>query len=308
MNEIDRILANIDKDSDDDLFPETETQEKQSSEISTLIDSLDKTTVSEPEVAGKDRPVEIDTSTKPPEVEAEHIDSVLKGTKTWNRKEPYIIPIDHKARAADAANLQKSFHFVDAPMNPDVLKLKIKQEIVTFFRRPNDHITDRYADFIYKNIITEIEEIVDQFELDSNAEKLFLYHIGPLTIYKIIKEKFNQGRYGYCYKYLPDNKAVKYFPEEFIKEIVLKWFEENINTLDIPFDSIQKYEEIKKIVLQKYQTDLRLFNARLEQLNLKVGLDKTISRSKLFQLKGIQWFGYHKIEIYKRFLGNMIFT
>jgi hypothetical protein len=168
-------------------------------------------------------------------------------------------------------------------------------------------VTDRYQEFIYKNIITAEQEISHNFKLEGNHDKLFMYHIGPLTVYKYIKDKFNNNKYGYCYKYLPGNKAARFFPDEFIKEIVLKWFEQNINTLDLPFDSIQKYEEIKTIVLGKYHDDLRIFNARLEQLNAKLGLDKTISRVKLFQLKGDSWFGHLTLEIYRRFLGTSIF-
>ena len=149
--------------------------------------------------------------------------------------------------------------------------------------------------------------VAKNFKLDAATEKLFIYHAGPLTLYKYIREMFSNKKYGYCYKYLPGNKASRFFPEEFIKEIVMKWFEENINTLDLPFDSIQKYEEIKKIVSSRYYRDLRVFNGRLEQLNEKLGPDRSISRAKLFQLKGGEWFGQLNLEIYRRFLGGAIF-
>jgi hypothetical protein len=136
---------------------------------------------------------------------------------------------------------------------------------------------------------------------------LFRSHIGPLTVYKFFKDDFYQNKYGYCYKYLPGNKAARFFPDEFIKATVLKWFEENINTLRLPFDSIHKYEEMKKLATRKYYNDLRTFNTRLDQLNSKLGADKSISRIKLFQVKGIQWFGHLNLEVYRRFIGGTIF-
>jgi hypothetical protein len=204
-------------------------------------------------------------------------------------------------------SLHKSFYFVEEPADQGVIKLKIKQEIVTFMRRPAAHVTDRYQEFIYKNIIAAEQELLLNFKLEQNDDKLFMYHLGPLTVFKYIKDKFNNQKYGYCYKYLPGNKAARFFPDEFIKEIVLKWFEQNINMLDLSFDSIQKYEEIKNIVFDKYHHDLKIFNARLDQLNAKLGSEKNISRIKLFQLKGIQWFGHLTIDIYRRFLGASIF-
>ena len=143
--------------------------------------------------------------------------------------------------------------------------------------------------------------------MDQENEKLFVYHIGPLTIYKILKEEFILKKYGFCYAYLPGNKAARFFPAEFVKEIILKWNTENINMLELPFDSIQKYEEIKNLVMKKYQNDLRIFNTRFDQLNAKIDPAKSISRSRLFQLKGSEWFGILSIEIYKRFMGNSIF-
>ena len=102
-----------------------------------------------------------------------------------------------------------------------------------------------------------------------------------------------------CYRYST--------PDDFIKATVMKWFEENINTLSLPFDSIQKYEEMKTIAARKYYNDLRTFNTRLDQLNSKLGADKSISRMKLFQVKGIPWFGHLNIEVYRRFMGGTIF-
>jgi hypothetical protein len=327
MNEIDQILLNIDKVDDDKLFSETDRDKKKNDEITKLIDSLDgdideqsTPAAPHPKTAAKQETAKDSTATVPPPVpETEHHEAddaaaqgvpeifAIRGTKSWNRREPYLIRFNQDLLKNDMENLQKSFFFVDEPSDASSIKIKIKQEIVAYLRKPSAHVTERYQEFIYRTIITAEQELSRTFSLVKNNDKLFMYHIGPLTFYKYIKDKFNNNRYGYCYKYLPGNKASRFFPDEFIKEIVLKWFEQNINTLDLPFDSIQKYEEIKAIVLDKYHNDLRVFNARLEQLNSKLGSDKTISRVKLFQIKGAPWFGQLTIEVYRRFMGTAIF-
>jgi hypothetical protein len=330
MNEIDQILSNIDKGDDDRLFSETDGEDKKNDEIIKLIDSLDESVdeqsagnVSDIQEATEQDPakdLKIDgtsetTAVLEPEPPAANETQTpaelemysIRGTKSWNRREPYIIRFNPDALKNDMESLQKAFYFVDEPSDQGAIKLKIKQEIVAFMRRPTAHVTDRYQEFIYKNIIAADQELSLNFKLEQNGDKLFMYHCGPLTVYKYIKDKFNNHKYGYCYKYLPGNKAARFFPDEFIKEIVLKWFEQNINVLELPFDSIHKYEEIKNIVFDKYHQDLKIFNARLDQLNAKLGSEKTISRIKLFQLKGTQWFGELTIEIYRRFLGASIF-
>jgi hypothetical protein len=320
MNEIDQILSNIDKDNDDRLFNENSAENKKNDEIVKLIDSLDMApvapgateTAAEPapqqETAAPEHPGEPGPEETAAITELDRIGIFsVKGTKSWNRREPYLIRINADALKNDRESLKKSFYFVEEPSDQEAIRLRIKQEIVTFLRRPNEHISERYEVFIYKIITTAIGELSRSFKLNNANEKLFLYHTGPLTIYKFIRDNFSSKKYGYCYKYLPGNKASRFFPEEFIKEIVMKWFEENINTLDLPFDSIQKYEEMKKIVSFKYHENLRTFNARQEQLNEKLGPDRRISRVKLFQIKGYEWFGQMSIEIYRRFLGGSIF-
>jgi hypothetical protein len=326
MNEIDEILSNIDKDDDARLFKTQGADAKRNDEISDLIDKLGST-IDQGEDSRESGTVESVEAEAGPGVEAEGPSSPeadrydriraagsddagmfsMPGSKNWNRREPYMIPVNSDVLRNDLESLQKSFFFVEDPSGQDDLKQRIKQEIVAFLRKPTGHITDSYADFIRGKISVMVENLSATFTMDPDTEKLFIYHLGPLTVYKYIRDDFYQNKYGYCYKYLPGNKAARFFPDEYMKTTVLKWFEENINTLNIAFDSIQKYEEMKKIASRRYYNDLRTFNNRLEQLNLKLGAERSISRMKLLQLKGNQWFGHLNLEIYKRFIGNTIF-
>ncbi len=326
MNEIDQILSNIDKEDDDNLFPGNKSDSPKNDEITSLIDSIDtsaadaqalktpaeqkpaaqdpvSTTVQTDDQVLPNHAVGPDSGTKPRKIGA----FTIRGSKTWNQHEPYIIQMDTAILDNDNESLQKSFYFVDEPSDQADIRMKLKQEIVAYLRRPSEHVTDRYREFIYRLIISATQNILRKFKIDPENETLFIYHIGPLTVFRYIREQFHQKKYGYCYKYLPGNKAARFFPEEYIKETILNWFEENINILDLQFDSLQKFDEIKKIVMLKYHADLRLFNARLDQVNAKAGHDKIISRHKLFYLKGTDWFGQLEIEIYKRFIGNTIF-
>lgn len=317
MNEIDEILANIDIDEKDKLSLPSDARnagdkaaasfETPPGSIEDIIPAVEpaETEITVDEIPDVEIPVSIERQEAPAIAKIEEF--LTRGTKTWNTREPYIIKINAEAIQKERTDLYQSFYYIEKPTDSENIKLKIKQEIVKFLRKPNDSISERYSDFIYKSVIINLQNISNDFELNQNNEKLFIYHVGPLTLYRILKEEFINKKYGFCYKYLPGNKAVRYFPAEFIKESILKWFVENINILDLPFDSIQKYEEMRNIAQKKYQNDLRIFNMRLDQLNAKIEANKTISRNKLIQLKGNQWFGFQNIEIYKRFLGAAIF-
>jgi hypothetical protein len=320
MNEIDEILANIDIEEKENSSPQSDIPSAGGSApdianeqpADSLDDNIPAIEPVVPDIVAGDL---TGTDVPPPPIEgreeapaeAPRHEYSVKGTKSWNTREPYIIKINADALQKDRADLHQTFYFSEEPGDAESGKHRINQEIVKYLRKPNNSIAERYSDFICKNIIIIGQNISRNFELSPDNEKFFIHHIGPLTIYKILKEELINKKFGFCYKYMPGNKAVKYFPAEFIKESILKWYADNINILDMPFDSIQKLEEMRSIAQKKYQNDLRIFNTRLDQLHAKIEPNKTISRHKLLQLKGTQWFGFQNIEIYKRFLGASIF-
>ena len=319
MNEIDDILMNIDRD--DDLGAAPDAAENKA-DTETVIESIDG---SLDEAAGEtEKPHEAGGGKAAPGTEEQPISGPagegvrekqieppvfkIRGTKTFNMREPYLIKLDPGLLAYVSSELKQSFYFIDEPLSVDMVKVNIKKELVKYLRRPNEHLIRNYTEFIYRKIAAACDSISTGFELDRDTRDLFIYHIGPLTMYKIIAEELLLEKYGFCYKHLPANKAMRFFPDEFIKLVVMGWHEENINTLDLPFDSIQKYEEIKNIALKKYHADLKIFNTRWDQLNARVGANKSISRAKLYKVMGIRWFGIRKIEIYKRFVGAILFV
>ena len=311
MDDIDKILENIDKEDMAALPPSLEGEEEEEQIESNLLQ--DEAAHEQP-IPDEEPPSTMQD--EPPPAFSKDIDVssiphphlfTPRGTKLWNRREPYLIKI-HEAHLADETkNLSSSFYFLDGPTDREALQQRLRQEIVAYLRRPGSNVIDRYREFISKSISETLTSIASQFPLSEESIPLFCFHIGPLTIYKIIRYGFLTRQCGYCYRYTPDNKATRFFPEEFIKYTVLRWFDENIQTLDLPFDSIQKYDEIKQAVAQKYQGDLKVFNLRLEQINARAGEGRTISRARLLQAKGNEWFGQPVIEVYRRFLGSQVF-
>jgi hypothetical protein len=314
MKDIDEILLNIDRDDVSDPVRDHSDEERKKDELAGIIESPDETNGNDDAAASVEKPVSQDTSA--PELPEKTSRAVLppegsphtiRGTKSWNRREPYLITVDSRILDNDRENLKRSFYFIDEPSDHETVRIRVKQEIVTFMRRPDDHITERYAGFICAMIAAVIDGLIVSFEIDPDKRQLFIYHTGPLTIYRIIRDRLTRQKVGQCYKYLPGNKAARYYPEEYIKFVVLQWFEENINTLDLPFDSIHDYEEIRDIVTKRYQNDLRTFNTRFDQIVERIGPEKRFSRNSLLSMKGGAWFGYENIETYRRFLGASIF-
>jgi len=154
----------------------------------------------------------------------------------------------------------------------------------------------------------KVQEIVSFFGAE-DVLTLFAYHLGPHTVYQVIADAFASDGIGYCYKYASGNRILRHFPSEFVKGKVLEWFEHNVNAFDLPFDGIQEYENIRKMVSKKYFASVDESYNKLDKLIVqsKDARDPKFDKQALFKSKWKEWFGASNIIVYNRFLEKTIF-
>ncbi len=231
----------------------------------------------------------------------------LKGTKKWNTRDPYIITLADNKLKNEQQMLASTVYFNEEPEEQSEIKNKIKEGIKLLLRKSMHDFESAYSDFIFKMISFQNNEMNLYFDL-KDYETLFMYHLGPSNISKILISTYKEKKIGICYNHTMDKKIIKFIPEEFIKYTVLHWYEENINNADLAFDSVQQFDGIKTLVSEKYQKLVNAFNKKHYEINLKIGPQKSISREELIQAKGIKWFGIANIMVFKRFLTSTIFN
>ncbi len=233
----------------------------------------------------------------------------VRGTNTWNTREPYLLKISRDTLSKDYDDLASSFYYSSEPENNTVQESAIKRTMIRFLSDTSKNIEAEYGEFIFKTIITQTQELCDFFDFRDESRNLFIYHLGPVTLYRALVSLFQHDRIGLCFKYLPGNRVVRYIPSEYLKEKILNWHEANINTLEIDFDKIQYFDEIRRTVLMKYNTELANNGRQLEEMILKLKLDQNpqFNKQEFFKSKWNQWFGTARIAVYNRFIEKSIF-
>ena len=232
----------------------------------------------------------------------------LRGKLAWNTREPYVISISAPALDKNKQDLSNTILFIES--KDDFLQLSgaIKRAMIKYQRDRNNAIPEKYEEFLFKKITLTLSDVASFFDLADN--KLFIYHIGPFTVWKIMKAVFDSEETGLCLKHLGDNKISRFFPDEFIKLSILKWFETNINIFDLPFDRIQDFNEIKKQITDKYESEktvnLKKVSIAAAQHFLKTG--NKISEFALLSAKAKELFGAMNIPVYQRFVDKSIFV
>ncbi len=233
----------------------------------------------------------------------------IRGTRPWNTRVPYVIRMNGEKLERDYSDLSNSFIFLDDSATGSNLEDGIRIAMLKFLRDKTQNITEGYRNFIFRIIDFHVRGIGDFFDFKDEKLKLFIFHLGPFSIYRMIINRFQNQKIGYCYKHLGGNRVSKFIPFEFIKEAVLEWCEKNINEYDLQFDRIQEFDEFRRTVSKRYYAEMDRITNVIDEVIKKSNLDyKTnINKFELFRSKWNQWFGLANIVIYKRFIEKTIF-
>ncbi|HSV98249.1 MAG TPA: hypothetical protein VLM75_15100 [Spirochaetota bacterium] len=233
----------------------------------------------------------------------------VKGTNTWNTREPYILRLYREKLVKDYNDLASSFYYSSEPENSTAQEGAVKRAMIRFMSDTSKSIEEEYEGFIYKTLITQVQVLCNFFGFEDDARNLFIYHLGPATLHKVLTSFLQVERIGLCFKYLPANKVVRYIPAEYIKEKILNWHEANINTLNIDFDKVQYFDEIRRTVIMKYNTELANNERQLEEMIIKLRLsdNQQFNKQEFFKSKWNQWFGAACIPVYNRFIEKSVF-
>ena len=240
---------------------------------------------------------------------AQPVKFTVKGNRTWNIREPYIININDDRLKQNYDDLSETIYFVDSPENETSIQGKIKLSLLRNISGASKELILRYKEYIYRSVIHITDELTDIYSFKGDKKKLFLYHTGVLTIYRIIIGHFQNFKIGQCYKRLPDKKVTKFHPSEYIKAALLNWYEDNINIFNLPFDGIHEFNDFKRIVTGKYYFELEKYNKHIDEtiIKLKLNTDKKFNREEYARNMWDEWFGTMNIITYNRFIERTIF-
>jgi len=272
--------------------------------ITEISDSMPESEIF-PEQTGKDEKV---FPEQLPADRAENLIPGIPGARSWNTRPPYVLTLTQSDLDADIAALETSFYVVQSQIPREQLSAELKRSLLKYLKKQISSIDNIYREIVNRAILLESEKLLGYFSIDPEKQKMFMYHLGITTVHSLVLWRFKNTGTGYCYRYGTDGKAIRFFPESFLKKVVVDWYQDNIYSLNLPFDSLQVYDSFKNLVSKRYIEEDREFRSRLDKINQKVDPSRRITADKLMKLKGGEWYDQACILSYRRFLGRTIFS
>ncbi len=230
----------------------------------------------------------------------------LPGKMQWNTVEPYTLEVDGLKLQNDVSRASRMFYFTESYDNETDEAAKIRRAAASMLKNQSTHSIEKYNEYILKAVSVITETLKEYFNSIGEDRDYLVYHIGPLTIYKIISTGIKKTSECYVYYYISEGKIARFVPLEMIKSVVNRWFQENINNLGLDFDDSTKFESVKTRVQSLYKEDVKKLQKIAADVTSK-GSGKKVNAESVYAIKGESLIGLPAIEVYRRFIGNSIF-
>lgn len=234
----------------------------------------------------------------------------VKGTKPWNTREPYILPVDENVLKIEQEDLEYMVYYTKTQLTDDQMKSELRRALLKLsIDKEKYDIVEDFIEFISKKNVSILHESVEYFDITENDQWLFYYHLGPHTIFRLLLADIQISGEGYCFSSRDGKKIKKLIPYEFLKTIVLEWCDNNVNNRDLPFDSVNALDLIRRQVSKKYFSEIDEFVAKIDAYlgTLNPETLKKLDRKSFIKQKALQVYNQKQIFIFNRFVDRTIF-
>lgn len=234
----------------------------------------------------------------------------VKGSKPWNTHEPYILSIDENVLNIEKEDLEYMVYYTKKQVTDEQIKSELRRALLklTIDKEQYDIVED-FIEFMNKKIVSILNEGFEYFEIFDNDQWLFYYHLGPHTLFRLLLADIQITGEGYCFSSRDGKKIKKLIPYEFLKTIVLEWCQNNVNNRDLPFDSVNALDLIRRQVSKKYFSEIDEFVAKIDAYlgTLNPEILKKLDRKLFIKQKASQVYNQKQILIFNRFVDKTIF-
>lgn len=234
----------------------------------------------------------------------------VRGKKSWNTREPYIVPIDQDVLAIEEEELEYMVYFIKDDISKERAMSEIKRAIVklTIDRTSSDSL-EAYGEFIYKRIVSLLNESVQFFQIPEADQWLYYYHLGPYTSWRMLLSDLQLSGQGYCFSVRDGKKVKKILPYEYLKKLTSEWYENNVSCKDMQFDSVNALDLLRRNVSRKYYSEIDEFVAKIDAYikTLSPEIVKKLDRKSFIKNKALQVYSQKHIIVCNRFIDKTIF-
>jgi hypothetical protein len=181
------------------------------------------------------------------------------GKYPWNSGKEYELIIELKKLSADVERIKNAIAILEKTYSREEIERLIRRKFLLRTKIDPKKNLKEYRAFSKIKILNIYTKLQEFFGIMLEDMPLFLFHLGPLSYFAIIREHLERNQVGFILYVLPNKRRdiAKYMPLEFVKNEVKRFWELELLPLlssDIINDK-QSYLRIYNIIKAKYMLD-----------------------------------------------------
>ena len=227
----------------------------------------------------------------------------LLGSRDWNRSPHYSLEISMVDFNDEMRMFRDAFHIILG--RDDMEKLVQLNNLVSQRGIGAGRITE-YTEHIIGILDEASSRLIDEDFAGIPHPHVFLYHIGPVSFRSILLNGLRTTHWGDIYFVNSLNQIERRLPEIVLQKILIDWWIERFESLDIEqVDSYLMYSRNKEMLRSEYLTVFEKAREirRQEEPNESYRTFDAWLRKNRYRI-----FGIRRYEVFRRFFPDLLFN
>ncbi|MBW7858582.1 MAG: hypothetical protein H3C43_09910 [Leptonema sp. (in: Bacteria)] len=230
----------------------------------------------------------------------------LKGSRDWNRTRHYSLEIGMIDYQKEHHFFNEAFHII---LNREDLEKVVQLNSLVANRDENQtegqKRSAQYSTIIIETLDTIANDILTEDFPGASPKEIFLYHIGPIAFRSILISILRSQQIGDIFYVNASNQIVRILPELVITKLLIDWWIERFENLDIEeVDSYLNYsrtiEFLRSEFLLSYEKAREIRRSEEPTASYR-SFDDWLRKNRN------RIFGRRKYSIFQRFFPDLLF-
>jgi hypothetical protein len=226
----------------------------------------------------------------------------LLGSRDWNRSPHYSLEIGLLDYEEEKRFFEDAFHVV--LLREDIEKIVQLNSLVANHGSGKARFSE-YTEQIIAILDETASQLIDEDFTGIPHREVFLYHIGPRTFYTILINSLRTLHIGDIFYVNSNNQIVRILPEFVLKKILIDWWIERFEDLDIEVvDSYLSYSRNLEILRSEF---LIAFEKARELRRQEEPGASYLTFDDWLRRNRYRIFGMRRYEVFRRFFPDLLF-
>lgn len=226
----------------------------------------------------------------------------ILGSRDWNRSQDYSMEISVQDYRNGLEDFKEAFLVI---LKPEDQPSSLTPSGAMVKKGSGASHLEAYIDLIERILNEETRALITSDFPGLLYPDVFLYHCGPIVIYKILMVTLRQRNIGDIFRIDEQSQIRREYPEILIQKILIEWWTERFRQVNgEQVDSYLTYSRTLEMIRKEFRA---LYGRGTEMRRMEQPGGSYLQQDQWIRQNRNRIFGLRKYEVFRRFLSGTMF-